>query len=226
MKQSANDNSPRVAEHAKSCPKGDWSFLGPGEERWCTALARKPHGLWSRAAEEMMNTCVAIWHLVLRGTSLLSRGPLKSNGGGKTSIHFNAEPDTAELLLRSVVSVYQFSFYGAVADWCEELSQRDEDHPSPEHSGGGPSRKWLLTKLSKFRPKVCRVLPMVHYGANERGNTMKKLTIFQKIFNLQKLVPTQDLQENVSEGQHSITIPNVHVEGYGTTSSCREDTYP
>ena len=96
----------------------------------------------------------------------------------------------------------------------------------PRAPGGGPSRKWLLTKLSKFRPKVCRVLPMVHYGANERGNTMKKLTIFQKIFNLQKLVPTQDLQENVSEGQHSITIPNVHVEGYGTTSSCREDTYP
>ena len=131
MKQSANDNSPRVAEHAKSCPKGHWSFLGPGEERWCTALARKPHGSWSRAAEEMMITCVAIWHPVLRGTSLLSRGPLNSNGGEKTSIHFNAEPDTAELLLRSVVSVYQFCFYGAVADWCEELSQRDEDHPSP-----------------------------------------------------------------------------------------------
>ena len=71
------------------------------------------------------------WASGLRGTSLLSRGPLKSNCGGKTSIHFNAEPDTAELLLRSVVSVYQFSFYGAVADWCEELSERDEDHPSP-----------------------------------------------------------------------------------------------
>ena len=126
----ANDNSSRVAEYAKSCPEGQLSFLGSGEERWCTTLARKPHGLWSRAAEEMMNTYVAIWHPVLRGTSLLSRGPLKSNGGGKTSIHFNAEPDTAELLLRSVVSVYQFSFYGAVADWCEELSQRDEDHPS------------------------------------------------------------------------------------------------
>ena len=84
----------------------------------------------------------------------------------------------------------------------------------------------LVTKLGKFRPKVCRVLPMVHCGANERGNTMEKLTIFQKIFNLQKLVLTQDLQENVSEGQHSIAIPNVHVEGYGTTSSCREDTYP
>ena len=46
-------------------------------------LAHKPHGLWSRAAEEMMNTFVAIWHPVLRGTSLLSRGPLKSNGGGE-----------------------------------------------------------------------------------------------------------------------------------------------
>ena len=175
MKQYANDNSSRITEYAKSFPKGHWSFLGPGEGMWCTTIAHKPHGLWSRAAEEMMNTFVAIWHPVLRGTSLLSRGPLKNNGGGKTSIHFNAEPDTAEILLRSVVSVYQFSFYGAVADWCEELASS---------------------------VRRCRVLPMVHYGANERGNTMKKLTIFQKIFNLQKLVPTQDfkkmsLQDNI-----------------------------
>ena len=101
---------------------------------------------------------------------------------GRLRYIFNAEPDTAELFLRSVVSVYQFSFYGAVADWCAELASS---------------------------VRRCQVIPMVHYGANERGNTMKKLTIFQKIFNLQKLVPTQDLQEKVSEGQHSITIPNV-----------------
>ena len=94
------------------------------------------HSLTSRmdyGAEPQKKWWIHLWQFGIRYSverAFLSRGPLKSNGGGKTSIHFIAEPDTAELLLRSVVSVYQFSFYGAVADWCEELSQRDEDHPS------------------------------------------------------------------------------------------------
>ena len=194
MKQYANDNSSSVAEYAKSCPEGHCSFFGLGEERWRTTLAHKPHGLWSRAAEEMMNTVVAIWHPVLCGTSLLSRGSLKSNGAGKTSKHFNAEPDTAELLLRSVVSVYQYSFYGAVADWCEELSQRDEDHPSPS---------------TRRRPV-----------AEVTGDQAQQVPS-EGVSSLTNGPPWSQRAR-----QHSITIPNVHVEGCGTTSSCQEDTYP
>ena len=55
-------------------------------------------------------------HPVFRGTSPLSRGMLKTKGGGKTSIHYNMEPQTAELLLRTKIAVNQLSILGAVAD--------------------------------------------------------------------------------------------------------------
>ena len=59
---------------------------------------------------------------------------LKRKGGGKTSIHDNAEPSTAKLLLLIIVSVNQLSVYGAAADWCQELAQRVEAH-SPQSTG-------------------------------------------------------------------------------------------
>ena len=53
-------------------------------------------------------------HPVFRSTSPLSRGMLKSTGGGKLSIHFCAD------VLRTIISVNQLSIYGAVSDLCEE----------------------------------------------------------------------------------------------------------
>ena len=47
----------------------------------------------------------------------LFRGTLKNKGSGRTSIHYNADPATAELLLRIVISVNQLSICGAAADW-------------------------------------------------------------------------------------------------------------
>ena len=75
----------------------------------CATLPCKPDGLWDNVAEEMMIFFAESGLPVSRGTSPLSRGPLKSKGGGKTSIHYKAELATAELLLRIVVSVHQLS---------------------------------------------------------------------------------------------------------------------
>ena len=55
-------------------------------------------------------------HPVFRSTSPLSRGVLKSKGGGKLSIHFCA----VETVFRTNISVNQLSVYGAVSDLCEE----------------------------------------------------------------------------------------------------------
>ena len=52
----------------------------------------------------------------------MSRGTLKSNGGGKLSIHFCADGETIETFLRTIISVNQLSIYGAVSDVCEEYS--------------------------------------------------------------------------------------------------------
>ena len=45
---------------------------------------------------------------VFRCTSPVSRGTLKSIGGGKSSFQYNAEPQTAELLLGAIIAVNIF----------------------------------------------------------------------------------------------------------------------
>ena len=59
-------------------------------------------------------------HPVFRATSPLSRGTLKSRGGGNLSIHFCADEGTIETVFRTIISVNQFSIYGAVSDLREE----------------------------------------------------------------------------------------------------------
>ena len=59
-------------------------------------------------------------HPVFRSTSPLSRGVLKSKGGGKLSIHHCADPRTIETVFRTITCVNQLSLYGAVSDMCEE----------------------------------------------------------------------------------------------------------
>ena len=59
-------------------------------------------------------------HPVFRATSPLSRGTLKSKGGGQLSIHFCADGDTIETVFRTIISVKQLSIYVAVSDVCEE----------------------------------------------------------------------------------------------------------
>ena len=61
-------------------------------------------------------------HPVFRATSPLSRGTLKSQGGGKLSIHFCADEGTIETVFRTIISVNQLSIYGSVSDLCEEYS--------------------------------------------------------------------------------------------------------
>ena len=54
----------------------------------------KPQGEWDSVAELMMITFSESGHPVFRATSPLSRGPLKSKGGGKLSIFFCADGET------------------------------------------------------------------------------------------------------------------------------------
>ena len=50
----------------------------------------------------------------------LSRGSLKSKGGGKLSILFCTDEGTIDTVFRTIISVNQLSIYGAVSDLCEE----------------------------------------------------------------------------------------------------------
>ena len=56
----------------------------------------RPRGEWDRVAELMMIKFGESGHPVFRATSPLSRGTLKSKGGGKLCIRFYADGDTIE----------------------------------------------------------------------------------------------------------------------------------
>ena len=59
-------------------------------------------------------------HAVFHATSPLSRGVLKSKGGGKLPIHFFADGDTIETVFCTIISINQLSVCGAVSDLCGE----------------------------------------------------------------------------------------------------------
>ena len=110
-----------VSIFARRLSPGRWSFLGLGsEKKWSSTYNERPQGEWDRVAELMMIKFGENGHPVFRVTSPLSRGTLKSKGGGKLSIHFCADGDTIETLFSTISSVNQLSIHGAVSDLCEE----------------------------------------------------------------------------------------------------------
>ena len=98
---------------------GRWSFLGLGsEKKWYSIHVDRPQGEWDRVAAWMIIKFAESGHPVFRATSPLSRGTLKSKGGGKLSIHFCADLGTIETVFRTIISVNQLSLYGAVSNLC------------------------------------------------------------------------------------------------------------
>ena len=74
------------------------SFFGTGsEKKWCSIHSR-PQGEWDRVAELMMIKFGASGHPVFRATSPLSGGTLRSEGGGKLSIHFCTDSGRLKLI--------------------------------------------------------------------------------------------------------------------------------
>ena len=100
---------------------GQWSFIGPGSEKKCYSPENSPQGAWDNIAEEMLLEFAESGHPTFRATTPFSRGILKSKRHGKLSIHFAADELTIETMFSIIISVNQFSVYGAVAAICEEF---------------------------------------------------------------------------------------------------------
>ena len=116
-----NANPTLVFIFAKRFPAGRWSFLRPGsEKKWISTYIDRPQGEWDRVAESMMIRFGESGHPVFRVMSPLSRGKLKSKGGGKLSIHFCADDETIKTVFRTIISVNRLSINGAVSDLCDE----------------------------------------------------------------------------------------------------------
>ena len=120
-KKESESSAQLVSLCAKRFGAGQWSFLGHGsEKKWYSTSEDSPQGEWDRIAELMMLRFAESKHPIFRSMSPLSRGVLKSKGGGKLSVHYCADPGTIETLIRTIISVNQLSLYGAVAEICEE----------------------------------------------------------------------------------------------------------
>ena len=74
-------------------------------------------------------------HPIFRSTSPLSRGVLKSKGGGQLSIHFCADGETVETVFRTIISVNQLCIYGAVSDLCDEYMACEARTETPVMAG-------------------------------------------------------------------------------------------
>ena len=90
-------NAKLVSLHARRFGKGQWSFVGPGsEQKWYCVREDSPRGVWEILAERMLVEFAESGCPILRATSPLSRGQLKSKGHGKLSIHYAADWETVE----------------------------------------------------------------------------------------------------------------------------------
>ena len=88
-KVECESNANLVSLYARRFGAGQWSFLGSWfrEKVVFYQSEDSPQGEWDKMAEKMMLTLAETGHPVFRATSPLSRGRLKSKGGGKLSIY-------------------------------------------------------------------------------------------------------------------------------------------
>ena len=119
-KVECESNANLVSLYARRFGAGQRSFFGLGSEKKWYSMSEDSPQEWDKMAETMMLTFAESGHPVFRATSPLSRRVLKSKGGGKLSIHCCADLETIKTVFRTIISVNQFSLYGAVAEMCEE----------------------------------------------------------------------------------------------------------
>ena len=162
-------------------------------------------------------------HPVFRATSPLSRGVLKSKGGGKLSIHYCADLDTIETVFRTITSVNQLSFYGAVAEVCEEYESYDD-------RTGGPAVRGQSS--SSFVPSVIKTnMPL-----NDDDPALKEFLLqrsreriekFSQQDRLSKFCMDAVFLKTVEVGQYFMTKHTDEFLQFTDSSvACREYTLP
>ena len=108
-------NSEEVKDYAKRFPRGHWSFIGPGEEKWSGTHTYKSEGQRN----------ITWWKIQRKWTSNFPRYQCVESGilekkRWEMCDSLTAGSPKAELLCRTIHSVNQLSIHGAVASWCED----------------------------------------------------------------------------------------------------------
>ena len=169
-------NAKLVSLFARRFGAGQWSLLGPGSKKKWYSIS--PQCEWDKMAEKIMLTFAESGHPVFRATSPLSRGQLKSKGGGKLSIHHFANQDTITTIFRTITSVNQLSLYGAVAEMCEEY-ESFHDRTGKSVVGGQSSSSFVPSVIKTDDDRAHKDLLLQKYGDRiERLSQQDKLSKF------------------------------------------------
>ena len=183
-------------------------------------IAHKVNG--TKMAEKMILEFGESGHPVFRPTSPLSRGQLKSKGGGKLSIHYCADQDTITTVFRTITSVNQLSLYGAAAEMCEEYESFHDRTVKPVV--GGQSR-------SSFVPSVIKTnVPLnsddhAHKGLllQRYGERIGKLSQQDR---LSKFCMDAGFLTAVEVGLYFVTKDTAEFSQFTDVVACREYTLP
>ena len=160
-------------------------------------------------------------HPVFRSTSPLSRGTLKSKGGGKLSIHFRADGDTIETVFRTNISVNQLSIYGAVSDMCEECDTCHDRTGRPVVAG---------QSNPLFVPSVMKThIPLIDDPAQEEDLLLRYQERIEKLSQqdrVSKFCTDAGFLTTVEVGQYFMTKDTEGFSQFTDSVACREFTLP
>ena len=212
-----------VSLFAKRLPAGHWSFLGLGSQiRWYSIDKERSGGKWDRVAELTMIKFRESGHPVFRATSPLSRETLKSKEGGKLSIHFCADGDTIETVLRTIISVNQLSIDGAVSDVCEEYGtcQTSTGRPVVAEQSDiffAPADSLIMTPTSSIEIPAQEILLQKH---KERVENLPQPD------QLIKMCTDAGFLKTVEVGQYFMTKHTEEFLQFAEPVTCREYNLP
>ena len=216
-------NAALVSSLAKRFPAGRWSFLGPGsEKKLYSTYNERPRGEWDKVAELMMIKFRESGHPLFRATSPLSRGTLKSKGGGRISIHFCADGETIETVFRTIISVNQLSIYGAVSDVCEEYVPVKQERERPVLAGQSDAL-FEPAKLLIMAPRPSIEIPAQENLLQKYKERVERLPQQDRVL---KICTDAGFLKTVDVGQYFMTKHTDEFSQFTEPVTCREYTLP
>ena len=161
-------------------------------------------------------------HPVFRATSPLSRGTLKSKGGGKLSFHFCADGDAIETVFRTIISANQLSIYGAVSDVCEEYSTCQTRTGRPVLAGQSDPL-FEPAKFSIMTPRPSIEIPAQENFLQRYQERIEKLSQQDRVI---KFCTDAGFLKTVEVGQCFMTQHTDEFSQKTEPITCREYTSP
>ena len=172
-------------------------------------------------AELMMLKFGESTHPVFRSTSPLSRGVLKSKGGGKLSIHFCADGETITTVFHTIISVNQLSLYGAVAEICEECESCHDRTVRPVVKGqSNPS----------FVPSVIKSNILLNDDPAQEAHLLQRyrerIGKLSQQDRVSKFCTDAGFLTRIEVGQYFMTKDTEEFSQFTDSVACREYTLP